>query len=330
MAALNRVEFDLQDELGNLYTAGTQIRWTNEADATLPQLYSDYANATALGNPFVVAQGVSHIAFYSPPGRYKLEYLVDAVWTTLRRDFHVGTARGADFGDILAVGLPHVSQDHMCALLDPAAYYSFQGLSTSPMTVPADTTWYLLEAWGIEIDGAEVYNRSPSIDNAIPVKEGTVIEFNRSVSRIYACKPELVTPPDDPEATIIRRLNLLKTMPLYGLNVSDPGGGNPGDWPADVLFPSDFTTGFLRWTSIYDAAYILTVGLYDGHNLVPELSDTHPWRFAHRTMLPFTRGNGQHQINGINAAKASWTGVAGSSLEMRCSVLYHKLDGTGW
>jgi len=104
MVAHNRVEFDIQDAEGNLYNAGVSVRWISEQDLSSPQLYSDYANAAPIGNPFTVPSGNTRVQFYSPAGRYRLDLFVDGVWINARRDFPVGTTREVDLDALYAAG----------------------------------------------------------------------------------------------------------------------------------------------------------------------------------------------------------------------------------
>ena len=102
MPAKNAVEFDVQDAFGTLNTAPLTVTWRNENDNSLPPVYADYANTTALGNPFSVAAGTTKLTFYSPAGRYRLD-VTDGTHAALRRNFYVGTARGLDVEDIQAM-----------------------------------------------------------------------------------------------------------------------------------------------------------------------------------------------------------------------------------
>lgn len=68
--ALGRINIVVTDESGNIVDSAS-LRYENEATGVLPQCYSDHAATSALGNPYVAADG-RNAGCYLPGGEYKI------------------------------------------------------------------------------------------------------------------------------------------------------------------------------------------------------------------------------------------------------------------
>lgn len=90
-----RKNLTIQDGEGNIVNGAT-VQFRNESTLALPQVYSDKAGTTALGNPYVAADG-RNAGAYLIGGYYRITATLGSL-TVEWRDEPVGLAQGTDFG----------------------------------------------------------------------------------------------------------------------------------------------------------------------------------------------------------------------------------------
>jgi hypothetical protein len=237
--------------------------------------------------------------------------------------------------DLAMFGMPGgIPVEHMCALLDPNAY-SMHDIHTEPastMTVPAGTTWYALNLYYCAINGSgKFFLRGASVETALALPAGTTITpADPGVVYAYLCRPETVTAPSDPIATLTNRLGLMHTMlPLYTLQAENT---NALAIIGDIVttdFPNDFTQGLIRFNGMQQMAW---TGLAQNAaavamNFNEEISGTHEVRFTRLKCFPFNRST----FGTLVGAVSSYSGLNTDPAQLGwTSILYNKLDGTGW
>jgi hypothetical protein len=208
-----------------------------------------------------------------------------------------------------------------CAMLDPAAFVHLFS-SSFTVTVPADKTYYIFNAWNARLgtNGGTFFHRNPI--NPVPLGEGTNIQGNgTSDAFLYYCDPSLVSYAD-PKAKYFERIARLQVLVLNHIYATTTAGSGASGYSP---FPSDFSNGLVVMAQAFDVAWTIltnTSAVSPGKcNLMDEVSDLHQWRSANGFMLPFARS----VFSGIGVAAASVAGTAASYIAGNGSCLYYKL-----
>lgn len=206
------------------------------------------------------------------------------------------------------------------ALLDPDAYALVIG-SSQTLTVAAGEHYYVLWAWFVQATGGgtSYFHRRGKVDEPMILPEGRALTTSAtdSNSLIYYCRPSLVTGSGayqtDPRGLYFERIMRLGELEQFTIGVVITNNA-----VVTATFPTDFTDGLMIHTSTHDLAWL---GLQHsaGSAVITgqdEISDTDRVRFAHTTILPFTR--------------TLWPKIAGrgaSQSEGRGTITYVKLPG---
>lgn len=211
------------------------------------------------------------------------------------------------------------------ALLDPLAYELVVG-SVQSVTVPADETYYLVDAWKCDTGSSGlILHRKPDVvnGNVVPLKEGETFTTDANAgAHFLICKPNDVITTDsrytsDPRALFYERLYRIDVE----LDHYDAGHNNTGTGSGSLTtttFPADFTYGMVIHVSAHDVAWC---GLHHTSsaltlNLNNEISDDDRIRFSERMTVPFTRTEFP-RVSSRGAGEAEGT----------CNVRYVKLPG---
>lgn len=179
------------------------------------------------------------------------------------------------------------------ALLDPLAYVLYSGTSQTH-TVGAGERDYLLGGWMIQAASSQsAFHRLADFRDAMPLSAGTalVTDASNAGSHMLICQPSLVTGSDarystDPRGLFFDRYQQMAELTQYELGVAATDGSTHTE-----TFPTDFTYGLILHASAHDVAW---VGLEDSGvsltmNLMNEVSDADPIRFAQTILMPFDR-----------------------------------------
>lgn len=184
------------------------------------------------------------------------------------------------------------------ALLDPACYRIYNSTDDGAgwsVTVPAGETWYLLNAWHVQVTGSTDYDflRVCDVNRVVPLPAGTTILASASqYGYAYVAKPALVSGGaryGAPKDLYFERIWRLRTLAQYRLSIAAAAGTAMGT-NLTAAFPTDFTKGLIVSQSVHDMSWVaLSSSSVGGLNLQNEISDDHEIRFAEAVMVPFMR-----------------------------------------
>jgi hypothetical protein len=209
----------------------------------------------------------------------------------------------------------------MAATLDPAAYEWIEGNSIS-RTVPSGETWYVQEAWFVQViegGGVNWFHRGGDARDAFPIPAGTtlVTDASKAFAHMYLCKPSLVTGSDsryttDPRALYFNRLRRLSSE----LELHQIGGTQTNNATGTATLPTDFVNGMVVHVSTHDLAWIIPYDAAEHGGIITqfEVSDTDRVRVANNVLIPFVRAA---------FPKIIWRGA--TQTEGRGTITYVKL-----
>jgi hypothetical protein len=215
------------------------------------------------------------------------------------------------------------------ALLDPLAYEDIPGGVWS-RTVPEGEAWYLVAGGSLNWGSGRTtgYLREYHVDSSVVLPSGTTFgsATNRTASA-YVCQPARMA--SDPRYQYPRDLYFerharLKTLELREIRC-DIDNGAPHGTMATAMFPADFEYGMIVAASVLDACWVV---IGPGRNLMDEVDNDRPCRFAHGLMAPFTRATWP-SISMRGGNRAGDPGSAVPCISGQVSVLYLKLP-TDW
>lgn len=187
-------------------------------------------------------------------------------------------------------------------LEDPDAYmwlgWTSHGVNQQfDVTVPADETWWLIQAWQLKAQDAAGsalnlwFHRVGGIDRPFMLPGGTRLHTESTITSggfAYICRPRMVQHLDkykDPEALCYTRHKRLKSIALSELSVHVAPGASPTN--AYAAFPGGVDKALIQQVSCHDAAWI---GMFGNDaaamNLYNEISDAHSQRYGAADKYP--------------------------------------------
>ena len=182
---------------------------------------------------------------------------------------------------------------HKAALLDPACGVYLRGMFD--VTVPEGETWYIFNAWFVNIgNGGAYFHRNLGVDAVQPIPAGTRLVGVNVSSLLFYGNPSLVTEDEryeEAEDLYYSRIGQIKDLTIQDLNMYRPAGSVA---PAFAYFPETMTNAVVVAISTHGGSFVSLDGGSIGGvptperitNTLDELSDGHEIRFTKAMIQP--------------------------------------------
>lgn len=203
------------------------------------------------------------------------------------------------------------------ALLDPNCYVYRDGAFWSE-TVPANKTWYMVNAWALRKpanpnQNYKWHHRPLDTRQALLMPSGYSFKAD-DYGYAYYADPSIVQANDaryqnDPKGLYYGRLERLKTLPLESLHVHIPQGGANMAY-ALGSFPTEAERILITHVDCHDGCWVILqngslVSITNPMNTQDELDDVRPIRFAPSTYAPILRSRHPHIRLGLGSVSGN-------------------------